>query len=121
LRLYQALGNQESYDVSSVLKTVQNEKDPSALVAGLGLLAKSLNTQPSPELQSFFTQTALPQLTQIALKGLASDDRMAAVVALTQASATMPAAMDALRNLAQQSTDPRVLRSVQSYIAKLPP
>ena len=121
LRLYQALGNQESFDATAALNIIRNEKDPSARVVGLDLLAKTLAGNPTSPLRSYFDQTALPELTQTALSGQNSDDRMAAVVALTRASTFSAAAVDALRTLAQQASDPRVLRSVQSYLAKLPP
>src|SRR5262249_14758496 len=57
-RLYQALRNQDSFDLGLAMATVQKETDPSARVAGLGMIAKTLRDNPNPELQSFFDQTA---------------------------------------------------------------
>jgi HEAT repeat protein len=119
-RLYQALGNQESYDTASVLNSVQQEKDPSAQVAGLDLLAKTLAENPStPELQSYFPQTAIPLLRQIALSGPTSDERMTAIIALTRLAGTQPA-LQALQYVAQNATDPNVLRAAGN-IANNPP
>jgi HEAT repeat protein len=119
-RLYQALGNQESYDVPSVLTAVESEKDPAAQVAGLDLLAKTLAENPStPGLQSFFDQTAIAQLRQIALSGPTSDERMTAIIALTRLAGTQPA-LQALQYVAQNATDPNVLRAAGN-IANNPP
>jgi HEAT repeat protein len=119
-RLYQALGNQESYDTASVLNSVQQEKDPAAQAAGLDLLAKTLAENPStPGLQSFFDQTAIPLLRQIALSGPTSDERMTAIIALTRLAGTQPA-LQALQYVAQNATDPNVLRAAGN-IANNPP
>lgn len=115
-RLYQALGNQESFDVSSVESLVQKETDPSALVAGMDLLAKSLRENPSAQLQAFFDQTAAPELKNMALTDKASQDRMAAVIALVRAGT--PDSLLALQDVAQQSTDPKVAQSARLAVAK---
>lgn len=110
-RLYQALGNQDSYNVSSVLTAVENEKDPAAQAAGLDLLSKTLAENPStPGLQSFFDQTGISQLKQLALSGPTSDERMTAVVALTYLAGTQPG-LQAMQYLAQYATDPNVARA----------
>ena len=108
--MYQALGNQESFDVASVLAAVQKETDPAARVAGLDLLAKTLRDKPSPALQTFFDQTALAELKQMALTGESEDNRMMAVIALRRANTT--ASQAALQEVAQQSTDPTVSQSI---------
>ena len=100
LRLYQALGNQESFDTAAALALVKKEADPSALVAGLDLLARALQDNPTPQLQNFFNQTAIAELKQIAMTGETADDRQAAIIALTRAHT--PEAMAALGDLAQQ-------------------
>ena len=114
-RLYQALGNQESFDTSTALALVQRETDPTARLAGMDLLAKTLHDNPTPELQSFFDQTAAPALKNTALAGETGGERMAAVIALIRAST--PSAMSALQDLAQQSTDPRVKDSAAKAVA----
>lgn len=118
LRLYQALRNQESFDPGLALATVQKETDPSARVAGLGMLAKNLRDNPTPELQSFFDQTAAQELKQMALSGEDPHDRMAAVIALTRA-ATTPSAQAALVEVAQQSNDPKVKQSAGNIVSGL--
>jgi HEAT repeat protein len=98
LRLYQALRNQDGFDVASALSLVQNETDPSARIAGLDLLAKTLHDNPTPALQNFFDQTAIPELKDDGMTSEIADDRQAAVLALTRAHT--PAAMQALQELA---------------------
>jgi HEAT repeat protein len=98
LRLYQALRNQDSFDVGSALSLVQNETDSSARIAGLDLLAKTLRDNPTPALQSFFDQTAIAELKDDGMNAEVYDDRQAAVLALTRAHT--PAAMQALQELA---------------------
>ena len=100
LRMYQALGNQESFDPSAALAAVQREKNPSARVAGLDLLARMLRDQPDSQLLNFFDRTAIPELKNIALTGGNFDDRQAAVIALTRARTS--AAQAALREIAAQ-------------------
>jgi HEAT repeat protein len=114
-RLYQALANQESFDTSTALALVQREADPTARVAGMDLLASSLRNNPTPEVQTFFDQTAAPALKNAALTGESSHERMAAVIALVRAST--PSAIAALQEVAQQATDPRVKASAAKAAA----
>jgi HEAT repeat protein len=100
LRMYQALGNQESFDANATLAIIQNESDPSARVAGYDLLAKLLLSNPIAELKNYFDQTAVPWLKQMALTGPSSDDRQLAVIVLTRANT--PEAMAALSDLSAQ-------------------
>ena len=116
LRLYQALRNQENFDLGLALATVQKEADPSARIAGLSMLAKNLRDNPTPELRSFFDQTGASELKQMALLGEDPHDRMAAVVALTRA-ATTPSAQAALVEVAQQSNDPKVKQSAGNIVS----
>ena len=111
LRLYQALSNQENLDAAAAFAAVQKEADPSARVAGLDLLAKQLRDHPTPELQAYFEQTAIPELKRTILSGETSGERMVAVIALTRART--PSAMAALQEAGQQTTDPKVKASVQ--------
>jgi HEAT repeat protein len=114
-RLYQALGNQQSFDTSTALALVQRETDPTARIAGMDLLASSLRNNPTPEVQTYFNQTAAPALENTALTGATSQERMAAVIALVRAST--PSAMSALQDIAQQSTDPKVQQSAAKIVA----
>jgi HEAT repeat protein len=105
LRLYQALGNQESFDPGAALALVQNETNPSALLAGLDLLAKAVRDTPTPQLQTFFDNTAIAELKQIALTGN-YDDRQKARTALARAHT--PGALAALHDLAGQLAPPNL-------------
>jgi HEAT repeat protein len=114
-RLYQALGNQASFDASTALALVQREADPTARIAGMDLLASALRNNPTPEVQAYFDQTAAPALKNAALTGDTSSDRMAAIIALVRAST--PSAMSALQEVAQQATDQRVRDSAARAVA----
>jgi hypothetical protein len=114
-RLYQALGNQESFDASTALALIQRETDASARMAGMDLVASSLHNNPTPELQTYFDQTAVPALKNAALTGESSHERMAAVIALVRAGT--PSAMSALQVVAQQAMDPRVKQSADKAVA----
>lgn len=109
LRLYQALGNQETFDVARIQELVLKEPDPSARTIGFDLIAKTLRNQTSPELIAYFDQNAVIELYNAALNGPQSSDRMAAVVALKRAGT--PRALSALQGLAEQAGDPRVRAS----------
>jgi HEAT repeat protein len=120
-RLYQALGNQDNYDMALALAAVQKETDPAALVAGLDLLAKTLSENPSaPGLQAFFDQTGIAQLKQMALTGQNSDERMMAIVALTRLAGTQPG-LQALQYVALNATDPKVAGSANNIVKNPPP
>jgi HEAT repeat protein len=114
-RLYQALGNQETFDTGTALALLQRETDPTVRIAGMDLLASSLRNNPTPEVQNYFDRTAAPALKSAALTGETSQDRMAAVIALFRAST--PSAMAALQEIAQQATDPRVKGSAAKAVA----
>jgi HEAT repeat protein len=115
IRLYQALMNQENVDPASVLTTVQNEKDTGgARIAALDLLSKTLRTNPSSDLQTFFDQTAIPELQNDALKADTSEQRMAAVIALGRAN--NPSVIPVMQQIAQQATDPRVASTANNYV-----
>jgi HEAT repeat protein len=114
-RLYQALSNQDSFDTGTALALLQRETDPTARVAGMDLLAKTLHDNPTPALQTYFDQTAAPALKNAALTGETSSERMAAVIALVRAST--PSAMSVLQDIAQQSTDPKVKDSAAKIVA----
>ena len=108
LRFYEALRNQDGVDATTVLGIVQNEKDPSAMVAGLDLVAKLVRDNPTPELQKYFTDVAIPALKQIALNPSNFDNRQAAILALTRSR--LPDAQAAVAEIGTQlaqSTPPQ--------------
>jgi HEAT repeat protein len=98
LRLYDALLNQQNVDVNSVLARVQQESDPSARIAGYNALAKLLRDNPTPEVQAYFDQVAVPDLKQMALNGTSSDDQQMAIIALAR-DPKDPNAMNALNEV----------------------
>ena len=104
LRLYQALSNQQSYDLSTALALLQNEQDPAARVAGLESLARALRKDPTnAQLLSFFNQIGVKDLRQMALNGSSLDEQQIAIVTLSSlALAHYPPAIDALKEVSQQ-------------------
>jgi HEAT repeat protein len=114
IRLYQALINQENVDPASLLMAVQNEKDPAALVTALDLLSKTYRVSPSTELQTYFDQTAVPELKNIALKADTADERMGAVIALVRANDA--SVIPAMQEIAQQATDPEVASAASKFV-----
>lgn len=110
-RIYQALENQPGADPQAVLQLVQNESDTAALLAGLTFLAGTLSSSATPGVANFFNQTGVPKLKDSALNSASSQNRLAAVIALQRAGT--PAAIGALQEIAQQSTDRNVVASAQ--------
>jgi len=96
----------------------QKESDPAARVAGMGMLAKALSDNPSPDLQAFFEQTAAPELVKASLNGQTPHERMAPVVALVRAG---PYAVPAMQELAQNSPDPKIQDSARRFLAMAQP
>ncbi len=110
-RLYQALANQESYDVPAVLALIRNESDPAARSAGFDLLAQACRSAPTPELLEFFNLSAVAELKQMALGSDNPQNRLASVMTLRRSGT--PAAMGALHELALASTDPRIVAAAK--------
>jgi len=118
-RLYQALGAQDGYDVGTVLSAAQQEKDPTARLAGLGLLAQACRSGDSAAVATFFNDTALPELKNTALTDTSSQNRLASVMALRRAG-TQPS-VAALQDIAQQSQDHKVIEAAQSALNRSNP
>jgi HEAT repeat protein len=118
LRLYQALGNQQNFNVPMIEELIRNESNPSTRTAGFDLMAKLARDNPSAELTTYFDRTAVPELQSTALTAASSSDRMAAVIALKRAGT--PAALSTLQILAQQATDSRVRDSARGGFSGKP-
>jgi HEAT repeat protein len=115
MRLYQALRNQESFEIDKVMALVQRETDPGARLAGMDLLGATVRDNPTPELQNYFDRTAAPALRDAALKGETNPERMAAVLALVRASTG--SALSALQEVAQQAPDQQVKAAAARAVA----
>jgi hypothetical protein len=115
-RLYQALRNQEGFDQNTALSMVQREGDQAARIAGLNLLAASMQAGgATPEIQNYFNQTAAPELANLAVSGQSPNDRNTALIALIRANT--PSAVSAIQTVASQATDPRVQQTAQRYLS----
>jgi HEAT repeat protein len=119
LRLYQALANQDNLDPSAVLAAVRSEKDPAAYVTALDLVAKTLRNNPTTDLQSYFDQTAVPALKNIALNADTGDERMGAIIALVRANDS--SVVPVMQDIGQQSKDPRVAQAANNFVNQAAP
>jgi HEAT repeat protein len=117
-RLYQALGNQDSMDVSAVVALAQKETDPEARLEALALLATVCHSTPSADSLTYFNQTAVPELKQTALSDQSSQNRLSSVTALARAGTVESTA--ALTQISQQATDPRVVEAAQAALSHRP-
>lgn len=117
-RLYEALENQQSFDLASVLAQVQKETAPDTRLAGLALLSKSCGSAASPDLLNYFNQTAVPELKNIALSGEDAQDRLNAATALGQAGT--PDALAALQEIASHSGDGKVVQICNGFATRSP-
>lgn len=118
LRLYQALGNQESFDPTPVLSFVQAESRPDVRIAGYDFLAQACARNPSSALLEFFDHVAVPQLRTAALEADDRHSRLTAVIALRRART--PAATAALTDLTFLSPDPGVAEAAASLLPTTP-
>lgn len=105
-RLFDALANQQAFDLNAAWTQAANERDPAARIAGMDLLAKAVQQNPSAEMISFFDRHALPELQSAALSGVSRDQRLASVMVLRRAKTAGANAV--LREIASQTSDPRV-------------
>lgn len=109
LRLYQALGNQESFDPTAVVLLVQQESRTDVRLSGLDFLGQARRDNPSALLVEFFDTIATPELKAVALESEDAQSRLAAVIALKRAPTAATTA--ALAEVALLSPDPVVARS----------
>jgi HEAT repeat protein len=107
MRLYQALGNQQQTDLGAVLESVQRESQTDVRIAGLDLLAQSLQDRPNAQLQAYFEQTGVPSLKETAMNAETSFERVSSVLALQRLTSAQSVA--ALEEVLQRSTDPKVM------------
>lgn len=114
VRLYQALTGQQTYDTAAVPGLVQKESDPDARLAGFGLWAAACRTGKSPELAASFDSLAVPELGRTALSSESPQQRMSAVMSLGLVKS--PQTLSTLRNLSQNSTDPRVVEAAKAAL-----
>lgn len=117
-RLYRALASQDVYDASAVLALSQRESNPAARLASLDLLAEACRFTKSPDVLSYFGQTALPELKNTALMNDNPESRLSAVMALQRAET--PQADNALQDIARNSADPKVIEAAQAAL-RVPP
>jgi HEAT repeat protein len=111
-RLYEALGGQDNVDAGAVLAMVQKETDVTARQAGLGILAELCRSTTTPGLLEFFKQTAVPELENRALASTDLQERFNSIMSLRRAG--LPESLAALQDIAQKSTDPKIIEAAQA-------
>lgn len=104
--LYQALANQQQFDLQRAWEHITAEKESVSRLAGLDFLARVVQRSPTPEMVTFFDQRAVPELKQAALDGTVRDARMSAVLTLRRARTASSFA--ALRDIGRQGADSAV-------------
>jgi HEAT repeat protein len=85
-RLYQALGNQEAYDLGTIEAAIQKETDLSARLAGWNLLALTLQTRAPEGLAAYFDQYCLSDLKALVLNAPTPEARQRAIACLKLAN-----------------------------------
>jgi len=113
-RLYQALANQQEFDLQRAWDHITSEKESVARLAGLDLLARVVQRSPTPEMVAFFDQQAVPELRNVAMNGTVRDERMGALLALRRARTA--SAFTALRDIAGNGADPAVAEATGSGV-----
>ena len=116
LRLYQALSHQKTITSSTILPLVQRETDAEARLAGLGLLADALRADGSADASLYFESTAIAELKNTVISSGRLDQSLAAIMALDRAGT--PAAVAALNEIAQNTTDPAFRAAAQQALKR---
>jgi len=113
-RLYEALANQDGWDVSVVLGLAKNETDPQARMKALGALATTFRSSPSTESLAYFNDTAVPELKQTALTDTSPQDRVSSVMVLAQGRT--PESTAALAEISNQAHDAKVVEAAEAAL-----
>jgi HEAT repeat protein len=108
IRLYQALQNQERFDVG-VTSVIATEQDLAARLAGYQLLAREVARGRDSALAVQFDQLVVPRLAELAISGASMNERLNAVVALKQANT--PAAIRALAGISAKSGEAKIVQA----------
>jgi HEAT repeat protein len=111
VRLYQALQNQEIFDIGGVTSIIATEQDLAARLAGYQLLAREVARAHDSALALQFDKLAVPRLAELAIKGANMNQRLNAVVALKQANT--PAAIRALASISVQSGETKIVQAAR--------
>jgi hypothetical protein len=80
-------------------------------LAGLDLVAEVCHSAPTPDALRYFSQTALPELSNTALTSDSPEHRLSAVMILQRADTEQ--ARSVLQLMAQSSADPQVVEAAQ--------
>jgi HEAT repeat protein len=109
-RLYQALGNQESVDISAHAEVILQEPNLETRLSGYDLLASHIRTSENKTFQEQFAEEVIPELRKIALSSERIGNKLSAVMALKKASTTE--SYYALKSIASKSSDPKILDAI---------
>lgn len=109
-RLYQALGNQDSVDISAHAEVILQEPNLETRLSGYDLLASHIRTSENKTFQEQFAEKVIPELRKIALSSERINNKLSAVMALRKASTTE--SYYALKSIASESPDPKILDAI---------
>lgn len=110
---YRALHGQDGLDCEAILRLVKVDPDPATKIVGYDLIASIVSSRPETETARQFNAIVVPEL-----KGLAVGDdndlhvQLTAVMALRRANT--PAARLALAEIANSSTDDRIVEAARN-------
>jgi len=111
-RLYQALGNQAGISAQETLPVVREEASLPTQLAAWQWLASSFQSDPGPEVISYFNETALPALREVALNDANFHHRLEAVMALSRAHTAESQVV--LGEIVRLANDERVVRAAEA-------
>jgi HEAT repeat protein len=109
-RLFQALQEQENFNVAEILPIISAETDVSAKIAGYDVVSTRLYEKDT-QTQNWFIEQALPILKDAALNGEKLSVRLSAVIVLKKAG--ISESEHVLAEIAEISTDPKVVRAAE--------
>ncbi len=111
-RIYQALENQEAIDSTAVLERALAETEPAARLAASSFLADRIAMGVGGAVREQFDAAMVPELVEVALSDRDLDEKLKAVLALRRASTE--ASLEALRDIANRSTEARIVQAAKT-------
>jgi HEAT repeat protein len=114
--LLHALQGQEGVKAADIVALAKSETDSTARFAAWELAASGCESTHDTELVSYFDQSVVPELSQLALSSGKAPERLASVASLGRAGT--PQAIAALEDILQRTTDAQVKALAQTALKK---
>jgi HEAT repeat protein len=110
IRLFQALANQETFDVAEAVRVSRAEQDAAVRRAAYEALAAVEASRATTELRDFLDRSAVPDLMLTAIQSRDPSERLQAAMILQQISSA--ASREAVQKLRAQTNDEAVRRAL---------